>query len=154
MAIGVVVGVTAGAIAAVNGNKRNASRIAYSLTGNGFPIEGYDDWLISGRPIFDITLAAPMPADVLKMMLETLPRAWSISANGEVSWVVEVAWLDDKTVRLETRPALVEPPNKVEPFYGGSHQMFETFRTQVLWALHRNIGVVSVHMGGYLTRRV
>lgn len=154
MAIGAVVGVGAGVMAAVNGNKRNAARIAASLDNNGFPIEGYDDWLISGRPIFDITLAAPLAPETFKMMLDTLPRAWSISTNGEVSWVVEIAWLEDKVVRLETRPALVEPPNKVEPFYGGSHQMFETFRTQVLASLHRNVGVVSVQMGGYLTRRV
>ncbi len=154
MAIGAVVGTAAGVMAAVNGNKRNASKIAASLSGNGFPIEGYDDWLISGRPIFDITLSTPLAPEMFKMMLETLPRAWSISANGEVPWVVETVWLESTLVRLETRPALVEPPNKVEPFYGGSHQMFETFRTQVLSAMHRTVGVVSVQMGGYLTRRV
>ena len=73
-------------------------------------------------------------APVIPPVLETLPRAWSISANGEVPWVVETVWLESTIVRLETRPALVEPPNKIEPFYGGSHQMFETFRTQVLAA--------------------
>ena len=154
LAIGAVAGGIGGAVAAVKGNKRNARKIAASVHGHGFPIEGYDDWLISGRPIFDLELEMAIDPSTLTTMLESLPRAWSIGANAEVSWVVEVMWLDAKLVRIESRPTLVEPPSRIEPFYGGSHAMFETFRAQVLAPLHQHVGIASVQMGGYLSRRV
>lgn len=154
MAVGMVGGAIAGGVAVVKGNERNAAKIAASVHGHGYPIEGYDHWLISGRPIFDVEFKQAFDPATLMTMLERLPKAYSISANAEVSWVVDVKWMDDKIVRLETRPTLVEPASKIEPFYGGSHAMFETFREQVLAPLHREVGVASIKMGGYLNRRV
>lgn len=154
MAIGAVAGAVAGGVAAVKGNRNNANKVAASVLGHGYPIEGYDDWLISGRPLLDIELGKPIEPATLQALLDTLPRAFSISANAEVSWIVEVRWFDERRVRIETRPTLVKPRNKLEPFYGGSHQMFEIFCAQVLARLHGDARIVRVTMGGYLSRRV
>jgi hypothetical protein len=154
LGVGAVAGFCAGIVAAVQGNRRNARRAAESVSGHGFPIEGYDDWLISGRPIFDIELETAVDSAWLMTQLHDLPRAYSVSANAEVAWVEEVKWLDDKLVRIETRPTLIEPASKFEPFYGGSHAMFGTFVMQVLGPLHQRAGIASVKMGGYLIRRV
>jgi hypothetical protein len=154
MGVGAVVGFCAGIVAAVQGNRRNARRVGESVSGHGFPIEGYEDWLISGRPIFDIELKNAIDPAWLVTHIERLPKAYSVSANAEVSWVEEIKWLDDKLVRIETRPTLIEPASKFQPFYGGSHAMFGTFLMQVLGPLHQHAGIASVDMGGYLIRRV
>jgi len=153
-AVGAVGGAIGGAIAVAKGNERNAAKIAASVHGHGYPIEGYDHWLISGRPIFDVEFKQAFDPARMMVLVEALPRAFSISANAEVSWVVDVMWLDDKLVRLETRPTLVEPASKIEPFYGGSHAMFEMFRERVLAPLHRDVGVAAIKSGGYSKRRV
>lgn len=154
LAIGAVGGLIGGTVAMIQGNRSNARKIAQAVEGQGFPIEGYDLWLISGRPLLDIELVRPVDPGSLMRVLEELPRAYSVSVNAEVPWVEEVKWLDDRTVRIETRPTLVEPPSRIEPFYGGSHQMFGVFVQQVLGPLHRHASIVRVRMGGYLTRRV
>ncbi len=153
-AIGAVGGFIGGTVAMIQGNRSNARKIAQAVDGQGFPIEGYDLWLISGRPLLDIELVRAIDPASLMMKLEELPRAYSVSVNAEVPWVEEVKWLDDHTVRIETRPTLVEPPSRIEPFYGGSHQMFGVFVQQVLGPLHHHAGIIRVCMGGYLTRRV
>lgn len=152
--VGAVGGLVAGSIAAVQGNRRNARRLVKTVSGHGFPIEGYDLWLISGRPLFDIELATAIDPTWLSAQLERLPRAFSVSASAEVSWVETVEWLDDKLVRIETRPTLVEPASRFAPFYGGSHAMFGTFIEQVLRPLNEHAGVKAVRMGGYLVRRL
>ena len=64
-------------------------------------------------------------------------------------------WLDDQVVRIETRPALIEPQSsKIAPFYGGSHAMFGELVTKVLVPLHEQVGIEAVHMGGYIDRRI
>jgi hypothetical protein len=155
MGVGAVAGAIGGTVAAIQGNRRNARKIADSVYGHGVPIEGYDDWLISGRPLFDIELATAIDPTWLVAHLDRLPRAFSVSANAEVSWIEEIKWLGDKLVRIETRPTLIEPASsRIAPFYGGSHAMFSTFVAQVLGPLHAHAGVVAVRMGGYITRRV
>ena len=154
MAVGATAGLLGGIAAAIQGNRRNARRIAASVLGQGFPIEGYDDWLISGRPIFDIELRSAIERGWLDTRLARLPRAWSVSANAEVSWIEEIQWLDERRVRIETRPTLIEPASRVPPFYGGSHPMFQTFVTEVVAPLHAHAGITAIRMGGYLTRRV
>ena len=154
MGVGAVAGVVMGVVAAVQGNRRNARKVAASVDGHGFSIEGYDDWLISGRPLLDIELQAPIERSWLRGMLDRLPRAFSVSANAEVAWVEDVTWLDETLVRIETRPTLIEPPGRIEPFYGGSHAMFGTFVDQVLKPLHQHAGIAAIRMGGYIDRRV
>lgn len=153
-AIGAAGGFVGGIATAINGNRRNAKRAQNATAGQGFPIEDYELWLLSGRPLLDIELARAIDPTWLVARLAQLPRAYSVSTKSEVPWVEEVKWLDDRTVRIETRPALVEPPGRIEPFYGGSHQMFGTFLQQVLGPLHYHAGIARVRMGGYLTRRV
>ena len=153
-AIGSVGGLIAGLVTVIQSNRNNARRVQQAVSGQGFLIEGYDLWLLSGRPLFDVELARPIDPTWLVARLEQLPRAYSISTKSEVPWVEELKWLDDRTVRIETRPQLVEPESRIEPFYGGSHQMFGTFLQQVLGPLHHHAGIAAVRMGGYLTRRV
>lgn len=152
--VGAATGFVAGVVTTVQANRRNARRAADSVSGHGFPIEGYEDWLISGRPIFDVELVQAIDPTWLLTYIDRLPKAYSVSAKAEVSWVEEIRWLDDKVVRIETRPTLIEPPNRIAPFYGGSHAMFGTFVMQVLGHLHHHAGIAGVRMGGYLTRRV
>ncbi|HEY5947456.1 MAG TPA: hypothetical protein VIV40_18260 [Kofleriaceae bacterium] len=152
--LGAVGGLIGGLVTAVKVNRRNARRAGESASGQGFAIEGYEEWLISGRPIFDVELIHPIDPSWLVTMLEALPKAYSVSVKAEVSWVEEVRWLDDRIVRIETRPTLVEPPSRIAPFYGGSHPMFTTFVQQVLAPLHHHAGIAAVRMGGYITRRV
>jgi hypothetical protein len=154
LAIGAAGGLIGGLVTAVKVNRRNARRSAELGTDQGFPIEGYEDWLISGRPIFDIEIGRPIDPAWLLTQLERLPKAYSVSAKAEVSWVEEVRWLDDRLVRIETRPTLIEPASHIAPFYGGSHAMFGTFQREVLAQLHGYAGIVAVRMGGYLIRRV
>ncbi|MGE0871298.1 MAG: hypothetical protein AB7P03_22245 [Kofleriaceae bacterium] len=154
VAIGAAAGLFCGAIAAIQANRRNARKIAASTQGHGFPIEGYDDWLISGLPLFDIELAGPADHGWLAEQLRAL-HAFSITTNTDVPWVEQITWLGSQLVRIETRPTLIEPPGrKVEPFYGGSHMMFQTLTRDVLVPLHARTGIKIVRMGGYIDRRV
>jgi hypothetical protein len=154
LAIGAAGGFIGGVVTALNVNRRNARRSAELGSAQGFAIEGYEDWLISGRPIFDIELRQSIDPAWLVTQIERLPKAFSVSTKSEVSWVEEVRWLHDRLVRIETRPTLIEPPSRIAPFYGGSHAMFATFQVEVLAPLHSYAGIAAVRMGGYLTRRV
>ncbi|HET7500792.1 MAG TPA: hypothetical protein VFK02_07310 [Kofleriaceae bacterium] len=151
--IGTVVGLIGGIWAAIRTNRRNAGAVARLVPAAGFVIEGYDDWLISGRPVLDVELMAPLDRDTLAAELDRL-EAFSVEANRQIRWVSEVTWLSDTVVRIETRPTLIHPSRKLRPFYGGSHIMFQVLMRDVLVPLHQQIGIVAVRMGGYVDRRV
>jgi len=153
MAIGAIAGLGFGIATVVQGNRRNANRVA-AVYHQPFPIEGYDDWLLSGRPLLDIELAAPIERDWLSERLVKL-RAFSVGSNTEVPWVLDVQWLDELLVRIETWPSLVQPDtSRIEPFYGGSSVMFAQFVTEVLVPLHARVRIKALRMGGYIDRRV
>jgi hypothetical protein len=151
--IGAVIGLIGGIWVAVASNRRNAGAVASLIPAAGFPVEGYDDWLISGRPVLDVELRAPLDHDTFAAELDRL-EAFSVEANREIRWVSEVTWLSDIIVRIETRPTLIHPTRKLRPFYGGSHTMFQALMSRVLVPLHQQIGIVAVRMGGYVDRRV
>jgi len=66
-----------------------------------------------------------------------------------------VTWFSDSEVRLETRPSYVQPPtSRIQPFYGGSHDMFRKFMVEVLSIVHRQYEIRNVKMGGYIDRRI
>jgi len=153
LAVGAIAGLIAGIGAAKATNKRNANRVA-AVYDQPFTIEGYDDWLLSGRPLLDIELRAPCDRTWLRSSLAHL-KAWSIGSNAYVPWVEDVYFFDDQYVRIETRPTLIEPPSgRIKPFYGGSYLMFGELVQNVLVPLHRKVGIVAVHMGGYIDRRI
>ena len=152
--IGAVGGMIAGIVAAVSTNRRNASTVASFVSQHGFPLEDYDAWLISGRPLFDVELVAPIDR---AWLLEQLHRieAFSGEAHATVRWVEDVTWLEDTVVRIETRPTLIQPASsKIQPFYGGSHVLFQRCVSSVLVPLHGRVGIKVVRMGGYVDRRV
>ena len=151
--IGAVAGLIGGTWVAIRTNRRNAGAVARLIPWAGFPVEGYDDWLISGRPVLDLELTASLDRDAFAVELDQL-EAFSVEANRPIRWVSEVAWLSDTVVRIETRPTLIHPSRKLRPFYGGSHIMFQELMSRVLVPLHKQVGIVAVRMGGYVDRRV
>jgi hypothetical protein len=137
----------------ISGNRRNL-RMARNLVANrGFPIEDYEDWLLSGRPLFDIETTKPMIRDWLLVELGKL-SAWSVQKQTMVSWVEDVTWFSEHEVRIETRPSYIQPPNRIEPFYGGSHEMFRRVLTDLLPIVHERFNIRSIKMGGYVDRRM
>ena len=152
--IGGIGGFIGGIAAAIANNRRNV-RIVSSLTGwQGFEIDGYDDWLIAGRPLFDVELTAPIDRTAFARQLDAIV-AFSGEANTTVRWVTEITWLEDELVRVETRPTLIQPTStRIRAFYGGSHVLFQQCLAEVLLPLHHQVKIKTVHMGGYVERRV
>lgn len=151
--IGMAGGFIAGVVTATSTNRRNAAMVANLLPPQRFPIEGYDDWLLSGRPVFDLELRAPVDREQLAAELRGI-QAFSGEANQMVRWVEDIAWLSDTRVRVETRPALIHPSRRIEPFYGGSHPLFRQLLSEVLAPLDARVGIAAIHMGGNVDRRI
>jgi hypothetical protein len=147
-------GIVTGVITVISGNKHNARSVARAVLHQGYPIEDYDDWLLSGRPLLDTETALPIER---QWFLEQLSRltAWSVTKNTHVAWVEDVTWFSATEVRVETRPSYIQPPtSRISPFYGGSHDMFRRFMIEVLAVVHRQYEIRSVKMGGYIDRRI
>ncbi len=146
-------GLVTGTSLVLGNNRRNARRADADLFAD-FPIEDYDAWLLSGRPLFDIELRSAPDRASLGARLRSI-EAYSSERQQSVKWVEDVTWLEDNIVRVETRPTLVSPStSRIRPFYGGSHELFKRLVFEVLVPLHREIGIVTVRMGGYVNRRV
>lgn len=153
LAVGAIAGAVIGIGTTIERNRRNANRVA-AVYDQPFTIDGYDDWLLSGRPLLDIEMHSPCDRGWLRDELAKL-KAFSVGINASVPWVEDVYFFDDKYVRIETRPTLIEPPtSRIRPFYGGSYLMFGELVQLVLVPLHRNTGIVAVRMGGYINRRI
>lgn len=152
--IGALAGLVTGIATTIANNRRRVRLVARAVADAGFPIDGYDDWLLSGRPLFDVETARPIPRD---WFLAQLPHmsAWSVSKQALVPWVEDVTWFSDTEVRVETRPSYIRPPtSRIDPFYGGSHDMFRKFMVEVLARLHADCEIRIVRMGGYIDRRI
>lgn len=147
------IGLVTGTTLVVGNNRRNAHRADSELQAD-FPIEDYDAWLLSGRPLFDIELRSAVDRALMSTRLRTI-EAFSAELQQPVKWVEDITWLDENVVRVETRPTLITPSSgRIRPFYGGSHILFQRLVTEVLVPLHREFGIVAVRMGGYVNRRV
>ncbi len=105
----------------------------------GFPVEGYDDWSISGRPIFDIEVAGACPRELPDQLLGAHPH--------------RLTWIDDTLLRIETTPHLVPEHAPFAAFWGGDPALFALLCQTLLVPLHERIGIVAVRMGGYIERR-
>jgi hypothetical protein len=155
--IGWIIAGTAGLITGtslvVANNRRNAHRADAELQAE-FPIEEYDAWLLSGRPLFDIELRGPADRAWVSIRLRSI-EAFSSELQQSVKWVEDITWIEENIVRVETRPTLISPASgRIRPFYGGSHALFQRMVIDVLVPMHREIGIVAVRMGGYVNRRV
>jgi len=105
-----------------------------------FPVDGYHDWLLSGRPILDVELTAPCN------------RAFVEERVRGLDWYV--SWIDDHLLRIETWPRFVATyDGGISPFWGGNPPVFHAIAARVLLPLHQHVGIVAVRMGGYLDRR-
>jgi hypothetical protein len=151
--IGAIGGFIGGIATVLTVNGRNAAAVANLLPDHRFPIEGYDDWLLSGRPVFDVELRAPVDRAVLETELRTI-QAFSVEADQMVRWVEDISWPSPTSVRIETRPTLIRPSRRIEPFYGGSHELFLQMLRNVLAPLDARVGIVAIRMGGNIERRI
>jgi len=116
-----------------------AKRLLQLAGGRPYPIEGYDDWLLSGRPILDVETREPA-RDVVTSMLGP--------------YIDRITWIDDTLFRIETESRIVEGYDNVATFYGGNAKEFLDLRERFLDPLHTRVGIVAVRMGGYVQRRV
>lgn len=153
--LGAVAGLIGGVAMAVGTNRRNLRVISSLASGaRDFPLEGYDSWLLSGRPLFELELKAPIDRNRVAERLFAIV-AFSGEANAPVRWVEDLQWITDTLVRIETRPTLNQPTSgKFAAFYGGSHRLFQQCLNEVLRPLHLECGIAAVRMGGNLERRV
>jgi len=106
-----------------------------------FPVEGFENWLLSGRPQFDVELTAPLDDGSVEDLIRTTKRNLTLT------------WLTDRVVRIECEPVMHMASQGIKSFWGGDPDMFMMIVTRVLEPLHQNVGVVAVRMGGYLDRR-
>lgn len=151
---GGIVGLLGGVGIAVATNRRNASTASSLLGWHTFPIEHYETWLVSGRPLFEIELMSPVDKPDFERKVHSI-TAFSEERREHVRWIEGIQWIDDTLVRIETRPTLIQPVSgKIRPFYGGSHILFQRFVNDVLEPLHAIVGIKGVRMGGYSDRRV
>lgn len=155
MGIGTIAGFIGGIAVAVGTNRRNL-RVVNALAAGmrEFSIDGYDAWLLSGRPLFEIELRSKTCRETLADRLRAIV-AFSGEANAPVRWVEDIQWITETVARIETRPTLNQPSsNRVPAFYGGSHDLFQQCLHDVLRPVHAECGIVAVRMGGSLERRV
>ena len=106
---------------------------------HGFPIEGYAEWSISGRPIFDVEFARPCPRELPAQLLGAHPH--------------RLTWIDDTLLRIETTPRLVPAQGQFAAFWGGDPGLFTVLCKVLLEPLHARCHIVAVRMGGYIERR-
>jgi hypothetical protein len=107
-----------------------------------FPVEGYDDWLLSGRPVCDIEFRSPPARADVERTLRTIAR------------VADITWLAETLLRMESHPVVHTAAQGIASFWGGDPRELQLVARRVLTPLHHTVGVVAVRMGGYLDRRV
>jgi hypothetical protein len=93
-----------------------------------FPVEGYDLWLASARPILDVALRTPVERRLLFEGIAGFDPA------------IAVSHLDDRTVRLEVPARPGDYPAAA----------FHALVAEVLVPLHQDVGIDGVSMGGAL----
>jgi hypothetical protein len=142
--LGGALGLLGGLYAVVRIDRQRAREVAL-LDSVGYAVEGYDDWLISGRPVIDIEVRDPILAGPATR--EWIEREVARDAR-------QVTWVGDAIVRIETRPRLVQPSGTaIAPFWGGDPAVAQRIFTSLLPQLQQRAGIVAVRMGGFVDRR-
>ena len=123
-------------------DRAQMERALAKIEKHGVPIEGYDNWLLRGRPIFDLELrdVPPIPLDVVTKFHRYARQS-------------DVFWLTDRVIRVETTPIEHLTGPGLSPIWGGNPQELAMIIRQVIIPLHEKHGVIAVRMGGYLDRR-
>jgi len=140
-----LVGAAAGASMAAAMRKsdhRNVSRALAKASHWPFPVEGYDDWLLSGRPVCDVEFGSPPNPASLERRLRSIAR------------VADITWLSPTLIRMETQPMFHHAEQGIRPFWGGDPRELQQIARIVLLPLHDAHRIVAVRLGGYLDRRV
>jgi hypothetical protein len=143
-ALGILFGTgagTFGAWLARRGDHRRLERALAASQQYPFPVEGYENWLLSGRPQLDVEFAAPVDDGSLEDMIRTTNRNMTLT------------WLSDRVIRIECEPVMHMAAQGIKSFWGGDPDMFALIVRRVLEPLHGKVGIVAVRMGGYLDRR-
>lgn len=120
-------------------DRRRIDQEVAQFTRRAFPIDGFENWLLSGRPQFDIELERAVDPAYLAKLLE--------SATHKVT----LTWLSDVVVRVETEPTIHMAGHGIKSFWGGNPYVFDELIGRIAKAM---IGIRAVRMGGYLDRRL
>jgi hypothetical protein len=142
--LGVLFGSGVGTLAAWGARRSDHNKLDRALEVSrqyAFPVEGYENFLLSGRPQFDVELAAPLDDGSFEELIRSTNRN------------VTLTWLSDRIVRIECEPVMHMAAQGIKAFWGGEAGMFATIARRVLEPVHRKVGIVAVRMGGYLDRR-
>jgi hypothetical protein len=142
--LGVLVGAAAGsgfAFAMRRADRDRAKRALDVAMRWPFPVDGYDDWLLSGRPICDIEFGSPPPRAEVERRIRGIAR------------VADLTWLTETLLRLESQPIMHFAEQGILPFWGGDPRELQQI-VRVALPLHATHQVVAIRMGGYLDRRV
>jgi hypothetical protein len=142
--LGVLIGSGFGTVAAWGARRSDHKKLDRALEASRqypFPVEGYENFLLSGRPQFDVELAAPLEDGSFEDLIRTTNRN------------VTLTWLSDRIVRIECEPVMHMASQGIKSFWGGDEGMFASIARRVLEPVHRTVGIVAVRMGGYLDRR-
>jgi hypothetical protein len=105
-----------------------------------FPVRGYDKWCLSERPLFDLTLSAP------------IERRQLIDAVAAIDSTVEVEWLDERTARFFIPPRAVEAAEGPTSWYADPTALTRLF-DQLFLPLHSDVPIESIEMGGAMFKR-
>jgi len=143
--LGILAGAGCGALAAYAMRLGDRGRAYAELAKAArwpFPVLGYDDWLLSGRPICDLEFGSPPKRTEVERALRGVAR------------VAALTWLSDTLLRMESQPILHNAGEGILPFWGGDPRELQQVARRVLVPLHETHRIVAVRMGGYLDRRV
>lgn len=105
-----------------------------------FPVRGYDRWCLSERPLFDVTLSAP------------IERRQLIDAAAAIDATVEVEWLDERTARFFIPPRAVEAAEGPTSWYADPAALTRLL-DRLFVPLHSDVPIESIEMGGAMFKR-
>lgn len=142
--VGLVIGTALGTVGAWLARRADRTRLERALETirqHSFPVEGYENWLLSGRPLLDVELESPPGDGVLEGLLRATNRN------------VTITWLSDRTVRIESEPVMHMAAQGLKSFWGGNPTLFAVLVERVFVPLDAQYRIVAVRMGGYLDRK-
>jgi hypothetical protein len=144
LAVVVAVGLTIWA-AVASERRRLQRRVAVdqklaSMQQLPFPVNGYELWCLSERPLFDVTLSTP------------IDNRQFIDAVAAVDASAEVDWIDERVVRIFIPPRTAEASEQPTSWYA-DHEALSRLFERLLLPLHSDLHIERVDMGGAMLKR-
>ena len=105
-----------------------------------FPVEGYELWCLSERPLFDVTLSTP------------IDRRQFADAVAAIDASAEVEWLEERVVRIYIPPRTVEVSEQPTSWYA-DHEALDRLIERLFLPLHSDLHIERIAMGGAMMKR-